>query len=235
MTPALHRLERTPSTMDVLHQLAAEGAEPGTAVVAAEQSGGRGSRGRHWESPLGGLWLSVLYRPQSAARVELMSLRVGLMAAAALDDIGEPAVRLKWPNDLLLDDRKLGGILCEARWQGDALAWMVVGIGLNVVNPVPDGAVRLGERHPGLTPERLLPGLLTRLRALDAGNVPLTAEELSHFAARDWLCGRRIKAPVAGVAEGIGEDGALLVRGSGGATTALRAGSVELADTAARP
>ncbi|MBA3521377.1 MAG: biotin--[acetyl-CoA-carboxylase] ligase [Gemmatimonadales bacterium] len=235
MTPALHRLERTPSTMDVLHQLAAEGAEPGTAVVAGEQSGGRGSRGRHWESPLGGLWLSVLYRPQSAARVELMSLRVGLMAAAALDDIGEPAVRLKWPNDLLLDDRKLGGILCEARWQGDALAWMVVGIGLNVVNPVPDGGVRLGERHPGLTPERLLPGLLTRLRALDAGNVPLTAEELRHFAARDWLCGRRIKAPVAGVAEGIGEDGALLVRGSGGATTALRAGSVELADTAARP
>ncbi|MBA3344970.1 MAG: biotin--[acetyl-CoA-carboxylase] ligase [Gemmatimonadales bacterium] len=234
MTAQLHRLERATSTMDLLHQVAAEGAEPGTAVVAGEQSGGRGSRGRHWESPLGGLWLSVLYRPASAARVELMSLRVGLTVAAALAEIGEPAVRLKWPNDLLLDDRKLGGILCEARWQGDALAWMVVGVGLNVLNPVPDGAVRLAERHPGVTPEELLPGLLDRLRALDGGNAPLTAEELGRFAARDWLCGRRLTAPVAGVAEGIGEDGALLVRGSGGATTALRAGTVELADTAGR-
>jgi BirA family biotin operon repressor/biotin-[acetyl-CoA-carboxylase] ligase len=74
--------------MDVLHGLAAEGAEAGTIVVAGEQTGGRGSRGRAWKSPPGGLWLSVLFRPGVAAGVELCGLRIGLAVAEAIESLG---------------------------------------------------------------------------------------------------------------------------------------------------
>jgi BirA family biotin operon repressor/biotin-[acetyl-CoA-carboxylase] ligase len=111
--PELLRFRAVHSTMDVLHDLAAEGAEAGTVVVADEQTGGRGSRGRGWRSPPGGLWLSALYRPGLAAGTELLSLRVGLAVAQAVEALATGLrVSIKWPNDLLLDGRKLGGILC---------------------------------------------------------------------------------------------------------------------------
>jgi BirA family transcriptional regulator, biotin operon repressor / biotin---[acetyl-CoA-carboxylase] ligase len=133
----VHYVERVASTMDLLHALAENGAVPGTAVVAGEQLEGRGSRGRSWHSPPGGLWLSVLLYPATLGGIEVVSLRVGLVVAAALEAFTSEAVQLKWPNDLILDRRKLGGILCEARWQGGVLAWVAVGIGVNVQNPIP--------------------------------------------------------------------------------------------------
>ena len=112
--PAIVRLARTASTMDALHELAQAGAPAGTAVVAEAQVAGRGSRGRGWSSPPGGLWLSVLARPRTAG-LELLSLRAGLAVAELLDRLGVGArARLKWPNDLMLDGRKAGGILCDA-------------------------------------------------------------------------------------------------------------------------
>ena len=116
--PEMVRLARVGSTMDALHDLAQTGAPPGTAVVAEVQDSGRGSRGRTWASPRGGLWLSVLARP-SEGGLELLSLRVGLAVAGVLARMGlGDQLRLKWPNDLMLGERKTGGILCEARWQG---------------------------------------------------------------------------------------------------------------------
>jgi BirA family biotin operon repressor/biotin-[acetyl-CoA-carboxylase] ligase len=234
MTAELHRVARIESTMDRLHELAADGAPAGTAVVAETQSGGRGSRGRVWESPIGGLWLSVLYRPRSTAGVELLSLRLGLVVAEALETVA-PSLRvgLKWPNDLMLADRKVGGILCEARWQGESLAWIVAGLGVNVTNSIPEHlratAVALTSVAPGLTVEALLPEVLERLRRPVAEREVLDAEERNRLAARDWLRGRSLRSPMAGLAEGIGEEGALLVR-SGDVVTPVRAGHVELAE-----
>ncbi len=233
--PRLLHFPVVESTMDLLHELAAGGAEAGTVVVAGEQTAGRGSRGRPWGSPPGGLWLSALYRPRSAAGVELLSLRAGLAVARAIEALGRGLrIALKWPNDLMLDDRKLGGILCEARWQGEALAWVVVGVGLNVTNPIPvevaGGATRLADRMPGIGPGSIEPGVSAGLRALDAGAGRLDPAELADLRTRDWLLGRRLNAPAAGVAEGIAEDGALLVRDSAGALVRVRAGTVELAE-----
>ena len=140
--------------MDLLHGLAADGAEAGTVVVAGEQTGGRGSRGRGWRSPPGGLWLSALFRPRASAGVELFGLRIGLAVADAIEALGPGVpVDIKWPNDLMVGDRKLGGILCEARWQGEALAWVVAGVGINVANAIPAElagiATALAERLPG--------------------------------------------------------------------------------------
>jgi BirA family biotin operon repressor/biotin-[acetyl-CoA-carboxylase] ligase len=237
--PATHRVAVTESTMDLLHRLAADGADSGTIVVAGEQTAGRGSRGRDWHSPPGGLWLSVLYRPPTAAGIELLSLRVGLAAAEAIEALGPGLpVDLKWPNDLMVGDRKLGGVLCEARWQGESLAWAVAGVGLNVANTLPSGlgpvATTICEHLQGVTPDRVEAELAPRLRSLGWTGEHLEEWELALLRRRDWLSGRRLREPVRGTAAGISEDGALLIQADGGATVAARAGPVELADRSLR-
>jgi BirA family transcriptional regulator, biotin operon repressor / biotin---[acetyl-CoA-carboxylase] ligase len=227
--PTIHRLGAVSSTQDEAHRLAAGGAAAGTAVVAARQTAGRGSRGRTWQSPVGGLWLSVISRPPDGAGAELLSLRAGLAAAAALESLrGLPPVQLKWPNDVLLEGRKAGGILCEARWQGDVLAWVAVGIGLNVQNPAP-ASVRLpgcslAEWRPDLTVDEVLAALLAALHGLDAGGSMLGGPELAAWRRRDWLRGRTLRQPVAGTVEGIGADGALRVRRPDASLELVRSG-----------
>ena len=234
--PDLVRLARVASTMDVLHELAQAEAPSGTAVVAEEQTAGRGSRGRAWVSPRGGLWVSVLARPD-ASGLELVSLRAGLAVAEAVAACDAGELRLKWPNDLMLGDRKAGGILCEARWQGTGLAWVVIGLGLNVANLPGEGldglATRLSSERPGLTPADLAGPVIESLRSVDAAAGPLSADERARFAHRDWLRGQALAAPVTGVADGLEADGALRVRGADGTITAVRAGTVVLAGTSA--
>jgi BirA family biotin operon repressor/biotin-[acetyl-CoA-carboxylase] ligase len=231
MTPPFHYFERVGSTMDVIHRLAEEGAEVGTAVMAGEQLEGRGSRGRAWYSPPGGLWLSVLLRPP-AASVEVISLRAGLAVAEAMELLSI-RLELKWPNDFMLAGRKAGGVLCEARWQGDALGWTAVGVGMNVRNHIPSdlrsSAASLMDVRPEITVEKVAEPVLRALRSLDLGAARLLPSEMGSFAARDWLKGRRIREPLAGTVAGLGEDGSLLVRPAGGPEVAVRNGPVELA------
>ena len=237
MPASIVRLASTPSTMDALHALAEAGAEAGTAVVAEVQEAGRGSRGRGWSSPRGGLWLSVLARPRAAA-LEVLSLRAGLAVAELLEAVGaEGRIALKWPNDLMLDDCKCGGILCEARWQGATPAWVVIGLGLNVTNALPpalaETATRLVSVLPALTAEVLVLPMVEALRRVDAAAGTLDDGERSRFARRDWLRGRALAAPVAGTGAGLAADGALLVRGLDGTTTTVRSGTIALARTSA--
>jgi BirA family biotin operon repressor/biotin-[acetyl-CoA-carboxylase] ligase len=235
--PAIVRLVRTASTMDALHELAQDGAPAGTAVVAGVQLAGRGSRGRDWSSPPGGLWLSVLARPRTAG-LELLSLRAGLAVAELLDGLGAGLrAQLKWPNDLMLDGRKAGGILCEARWQGSAPAWVAIGLGLNVTNAPPielgGSATNVAAVLPSVSADALEAPVVETLRAIDADAGTLTEDERTRFARRDWLLGRSLDAPEAGTADGIGPDGALLVRRTDGTTATVRAGTVLLAGTSA--
>lgn len=234
--PEIVRLARVTSTMDVLHGLAQDGSASGTAVVAEEQTAGRGSRGRTWLSPRGGLWVSVLARP-AAAGVELVSLRSGLAVAEVLERFGAGGLQLKWPNDLMLGERKTGGMLCEARWQGASLAWVAIGVGLNVANPPGENleavATFLASACPTLTPDNLARPVIDALRRVDAAAGPLSDDELARFAGRDWLRGRALAAPVAGTAAGLAPDGALRVRAADGTVTAVRGGTVMLATTSA--
>jgi BirA family biotin operon repressor/biotin-[acetyl-CoA-carboxylase] ligase len=233
MIARIYYYERVSSTMDHIHQLAAEGAEAGTIVAAGEQLEGRGSRGRVWHSPPGGLWLSALFRPPTTGAVEVISLRVGLAVAAAIEPLVRGRIRLKWPNDLMLEERKVGGILCEARWQGQALGWVAAGVGLNVRNQIPaeiDGlATSLDQVRPDITVEEVLGPVLAALREVDLRAEQLSPPELDQFARRDWLSGRKIREPMSGTVTGLREDGALLVRTARGSDIPLRSGSVELA------
>lgn len=225
-----------PSTQEVAHRLAGEGAPHGTAVAAREQTAGRGSRGRAWHSPIGGLWMSVICRPSAPAPPTCFSLRAGLAAARAIEAAfpGVPPLQLKWPNDVMLAGRKLAGVLCEARWQGEALAWIVTGIGVNVANRVPDevagAAATLGEVAPEATPESLAERLAAAIASAAGGGGPLQPSEMADFAARDFLAGRWLRAPVAGVAAGIATTGELLVRNDDGVLHQLLEARVELSD-----
>jgi BirA family biotin operon repressor/biotin-[acetyl-CoA-carboxylase] ligase len=127
-----------------------------------------------------------------------------------------------------MDDRKLGGILCEARWQGEGLGWVAVGLGLNVRNPPPPDtrhpAARLTEWRSDLGPDDVLWPVVAHLTPLAEAAVGLTPAELAAFARRDWLAGRTLAAPVPGVAAGIGPDGALRVRRPDGSVAEVRSG-----------
>jgi BirA family transcriptional regulator, biotin operon repressor / biotin---[acetyl-CoA-carboxylase] ligase len=235
MTPRLHYFDRVSSTMDVLHELAAGGAEAGSGVLAGEQLEGRGSRGRSWHSPPGGLWLSVLFRPAIVQGLEVVSLRAGLAVAEAMQPLVPEPLQLKWPNDLILRGRKLGGMLCEARWQGEFLGWVAVGVGLNVQNPVTDDleATAVSLAGLGMAPDlsALTDLVVAALRKLELNGGELSPSELRRFAARDCLRGRAIREPVAGIVQGLSADGALMVQPDTGPLIALRTGSVTLADS----
>jgi len=220
-----------PSALDAIHDLGAQGAPSGTVVLAEEQTAGRGRDGRTWRSPAGGVWLGMLLRaPVPVAGV--LSLRIGLVLADVVEAVvpgRRPA--LKWPNDVLVNDRKVAGILCESRWQGDALQWLGVGIGINVANAVPaeleQQAISLSELRPGVRRIDVLDVLVPALVRLTAHGAQLTEFECAAFARRDWLRGRHLRAPLAGRAAGIRPDGALLVD-TGAGTTMVRDGHVEL-------
>jgi BirA family biotin operon repressor/biotin-[acetyl-CoA-carboxylase] ligase len=227
--------ERVGSTMDLAHTLAEGGAPHGATVAAAEQVAGRGRRGRTWVSPAGGLWLTVVCRPPGPARAECLSLRAGLAVARVLEAHvpGLPRIALKWPNDLYLDDRKLGGVLCEARWDGSRLLWVAVGVGVNVKN-VPPGdtsppGVALAAYAPGADPRPLVEPVATAVAQAALGDTAvLGGAERAEFTRRDWLRGRALAAPVSGRADGIEADGALRIADTHGGIVRVSAGEVVL-------
>jgi len=170
--------------------------------------------------------MSVVCRPAVATGIESLSIRVGLAVAEQLDASlprrtgTGPTVLLKWPNDLMLPHGKLGGILAEARWQGDRLAWVVVGIGINLHNPLPQGtdlpAASLAEAGFAASPALLAQPLAARVAEVTRRVEPLGETELRAFAARDWLRGKEILLPLAGIAAGLGPGGRLRIQTADG-------------------
>jgi BirA family biotin operon repressor/biotin-[acetyl-CoA-carboxylase] ligase len=161
----------------------------------------------------------------------VLSLRVGIAVARAIEEAGAvPPIGLKWPNDLILGDRKLAGVLCEARWRGERLGWVTVGVGVNVANPVPDEvretATRLADFDPALSPDLLAEPVRRAVGAVDLARGTLTDAEVAEFAARNWLRGRGISEPLPGVAGEVLADGALQVRAEDGSVQAVRGGTV---------
>jgi BirA family biotin operon repressor/biotin-[acetyl-CoA-carboxylase] ligase len=224
--PRVVAFDEVGSTLDVAHELAASGAPAGTLVVADAQTSGRGRMGRAWRSESGaGVWLTLIERPRDVAALDVLSLRIGLALAPVLDAFVATPVRLKWPNDLYVGTRKLGGVLVEVRWRESAPEWAAIGVGVNVRAPV--GEPRATGLDVGVSRAVLLTQMLPAMRAAAARTGSLDRSELAAFASRDAVTGRRCREPVDGVIQGIDPSGALVVD-VGSQIAVVRAGSLVL-------
>ena len=209
--PRLHHRE-IDSTNRRARELASAGAPHGTLVTAGAQTAGRGRQGRRWEAHAGSALLCSLVLREFDA---LLSLRAGLAVA----DVAGEAARVKWPNDVQVDGRKVAGVLVEGRPHE---GWAVVGIGVNVsaAPDLPDAAA-LGRDDPEAVLGELLGALETRLAE------PKEAA-LSALRARDALLGAEVRWDGGeGVAAGIDADGGLRVTTDAGERV-LSAGEVHL-------
>jgi BirA family biotin operon repressor/biotin-[acetyl-CoA-carboxylase] ligase len=221
--PRLHH-RSTDSTSERARALAAAGAPHGTLVTAAEQHAGRGRQGRTWIAPPGrALLMSLVLRDWPA----LLPI-AGAVAVADVAGAGGAGVSIKWPNDVLLDGRKLAGVLAEGRHQE---GWVVLGIGLNVAVRPADLPAGLRDHAASLElqPTAIEPTLDRLLRALEARLAQPTADLLADYRARDALRGQEVHwAHGAGIARGVDDSGRLLVELRDGSRRALNAGEVHL-------
>jgi BirA family biotin operon repressor/biotin-[acetyl-CoA-carboxylase] ligase len=216
------------STLDVAHELAAAGAPAGTIVLADAQSAGRGRLGRSWRSERGaGIWLTVVERPADAQDLDVLPLRIGIALAPALDAFAGATVSLKWPNDLYLKGAKLAGVLTEARWRGEGLEWIAIGVGINMRPPAGEAAAELIEGSNRLD---VLAAVVPAIRGASLRRGPLADHELEVFAARDQAVGKECVEPLVGRVCGIDSSGALLV-GLASGIVAIRSGSLVLKGT----
>lgn len=221
-------LKSTPSTMDVAHSASEREITPGLLVVADAQEAGRGRMGRSWSSPPGsGVWCTMIENPRDREALDVLSIRVGLLLAESLSELANADARVKWPNDVMLDGKKLAGVLTEASWVGETLAYVAVGVGVNVRPPadVPDAA-----GLPGADRISVLSRVVRAIRTAAGARAHLTEKELARYRARDILVGRRIRLPADGVVQGISSNGALLVESPEGRISSHRSGTIVLAE-----
>jgi len=228
------------STNDRALDLAEEGTPEGTAVFADTQTQGRGRLGRVWFSPPGrGLYGSIVVRPTLSSDVSQLTLLAGVSVATAVEALCGVAPRLKWPNDIQIEGKKVGGILTESRAGEGQLDYTVVGVGLNVT----------GKREDFPPELRSEAGSIFETTAKMVERAPLAARLLDEFEifCRRWrresfapireawrkkssTLGRRVRTTdrgrqVEGTALDLAEDGALLIETTAGRLS-LRTGEI---------
>ena len=225
-------LEVTGSTNTDLLALAEEGAPDWTVLVAGHQLEGRGRLGRAWASKPGASFLvSVLLRPTlPPAEAALVTLGAGACMAMSCSVACGVNVRCKWPNDLMVGSRKLGGVLTEGKVEGDRLAHVVVGLGLNLGQGADDfptelrglaTSVAMEEGRPDV-PALLFEFLLRMKRFADPSRADFRETVLDMYRRVCETIGRTVRASttsgaeVVGTAVGVGEAGQLLVQTEAG-------------------
>ncbi|HSI85633.1 MAG: biotin--[acetyl-CoA-carboxylase] ligase [Candidatus Methylacidiphilales bacterium] len=244
--------EETASTNDIALREAMHGHPAGLVVAAAAQTKGRGRQGRAWISPRGaGLYVSVLLRPDFAASEASRLTAIAAVAAAQAIESQMPAtapgrgipVQIKWPNDLQMRGRKVGGVLIEAGIRGGRLSHAVVGIGINVSHLQEDFPEELRGRATSLrleaqesdpeaaAPRRvdLLAGLmdsLARCLAMPFAEIQARWTERCHTLGREVTLRQPDGATLQGIAVGLGPDGALQFQDQSGSRQSVHAGEV---------
>ncbi len=237
--------EQVTSTNDVLLDLAEQGAPHGAVCLAEEQTAGRGRRGHGWFSPPRcGIWTSILLRPRlPAARIPPLTLYSGVALARALEERAGVTVEIKWPNDLLIRNRKVAGILAETRVVAADELVVVIGMGINVNHTrdlfpehLSDSATSLRiESGETVSRQQLFLAILASFES--AYECFLTSESCPHTLlaevnARLAWRGRMIEADsppgTTGRLSRVDEDGGLLLERKNHAPTMIRSGSIRL-------
>jgi len=225
------------STNEIAFDLARRGLEEGTVVISEGQTHGKGRLGRHWVSPKGrGIYLSIILRPQFPPQgVSRLTLLASLSVARAVHDLTLLEPQIRWPNDILVNGKKLSGILTEMGAEQDRLNFVVVGIGINVnTSPelLPAGATSIrmesGQKCPRVKlTQKLFEEFDTIYQDFKEGNTALWMEECRRLSS---ILGSRVRVetpiPKEGYALDIDEEGALVLRDDNGFTERLLAGDV---------
>lgn len=234
-------LERTDSTNDVAKRLAENGEVEGTVVIADEQIAGRGRLGRSWVAPArSSLLMSLILRPPLAPReITRVTMAVSLGACAAIRAETGLDARIKWPNDLLLAEKKFAGILAETQTLGEEIEYVIIGVGINVnfhaasLAGMPVNATTLSDELGRAIPRAPLARAV--FRGIDEFYARLcTGENLrAEWAAQLATLGHAVRAQsdadiIEGIAEDVDDDGALLVRRADGSLARLLVGDVTL-------
>jgi BirA family biotin operon repressor/biotin-[acetyl-CoA-carboxylase] ligase len=240
----VHFFPDADSTNTVAFQLALNGASEGEVVVVESQTAGKGRMGRQWESPSEmNIYLSIILRPAfSPSKIPLITLMTAVACAEAIEEATEVLPAIKWPNDLLLGEKKLGGILTEADMEMDRINFVIVGIGINVNMPrsafppsIRDTATSLQEAvGKQVSRISLIQAILrkfelwyTRSRKGKGEEITRRWEELSQIRGKKvaiTFMGETVK----GVALEIDADGALLIQDEGGQVKRIVAGDVHV-------
>lgn len=215
-------LGTTPSTQDMVRASAETGEPEGLAIQSLQQTKGRGRHGNDWTSPMGNLYMSLLLRPSCKAdKAGQMAFVVALALSDAMDEVIDPShtKTLKWPNDILIDNKKVSGILLESKLDSHGrVDYLIVGTGINIFAP-PEGAVGLDQikREPVYVNkfrDLYLAKLLDRYTSWqNKGFAPVREAWLkqAHGIGQNM----KIRLPeitYEGVFEGIDESGALIAR-----------------------
>lgn len=236
-------LDSVDSTNTELMRAGLQGAATGSVICAEHQLAGKGRRGRYWHAVLGGsLTFSVLWRFENGLQsLAGLSLAVGLAIARAMNRLSPHQTRLKWPNDVLMDYRKLAGILVEVQGDLDGAAFAVVGIGLNVSlnsaqrDAVDQAVVDLSEMGVTVARNQLLADCLRELhQVLTVFRQHGFAGLRDDWAALDAYGGKAVslklsdRQDIHGVAAGVDTSGAFLLRDARGDVHAYSGGEISL-------
>ena len=229
------------STSDVAKELAESGAAEGTVVVAKRQTAGRGRHTSRWFSPEGGLYFTVVLRPQvPASHSRLLAITAALAVADTVELATLASAQLKWPNDIYVSGKKVGGVLIETHFRDLRVNLAHVGIGVNVSRPDDEAPRYVGtnaiwlsdlvQKAPDIT--ELLTAVLgsfttwyQRLQALDCASI------MDAYNRRNLLMGRALEVRtcdgvVVGRSMGIDSHGSLVLEDKDGAVTAIIEGEV---------
>ena len=219
MTRTVVKLGMIDSTQTVAREYLASGYGAGTVIVAKSQTQGKGRRGGSWYSPEGGLYITVVLKP--AKVVSLIPLLGGVVVAEAIRDTADIGVGLKWPNDILISRKKVGGVIAESGWSKEEASHTLLGIGVNLNNSIPDWlpeatslSKELGERVDVDAFLHRLLGTLDRhllLMESNPGHIVSSWRESSLTLGRIVDVKNGSCEMVSGLALDVDSDGALLV------------------------
>lgn len=234
----VYYLPSTRSTQDVARNLAEEGVPEGVVILAERQTAGRGRLGRTWYSEPGGLWMTLVLRPKiSPMQVQLLSLLAGVAIARAIKNLYDLSPGLKWPNDVLVEARKVCGILVEVSAETDVINYSLLGIGINVNNKLPselrESATSiheiLGKRVPRIPLLRAVLIEIDRMyEHLKRGRKEALIKEWKKYST---TLGRRVRVIYSdrefeGEAIDIGGDGSLILRLNDGSKIRVTVGDI---------
>jgi BirA family biotin operon repressor/biotin-[acetyl-CoA-carboxylase] ligase len=236
------RLGTVDSTNTYAMELAENGAGHGTVVIAENQTNGRGRMGRTWVSPPGGnIYMSVILRPLMRLKdTTLLTIMSGIACCRAIRDITALATEIKWPNDVVISGKKLGGILTELKSKGDRISFAIIGIGINVNVPLegfpPDvrgmaTSIR-DETAKDHSTDVIIEGVLNEIDLWTAildekGGAPI----LDEWRRLTTMLGRTVnvtlgRETLTGVAEDLDEQGMLILRLPSGISRKINAGDL---------